>query len=50
MPVVFDTLTASHLLNELLQILDYYIREAKMIVFHNFAFDAMALRKEGIEI
>jgi len=35
---------------ELLMILDYYIQEAKMVVFHNFPFDGMVLKKEGIEI
>jgi len=35
---------------ELLQILDYYISEAKMVVFHNFPFDGMVLRKEGITV
>ena len=35
---------------ELLMILDYYLSEAKMVVFHNFPFDGMVLKKEGIEI
>ena len=35
---------------ELLQILDFYISEAKMIVMHNAPFDCMVLLKEGIEI
>ena len=35
---------------ELLMILDFYLGEAKMVVFHNFPFDGMVLRKEGIEI
>jgi len=35
---------------ELLQILAYYISEAKMIIFHNAPFDMMVLKKEGIEI
>ena len=35
---------------ELLQILDYYLSEAKMIVFHSAPFDMMVLKKEGIEI
>ena len=35
---------------ELLDILAFYICEAKMIVFHNFPFDGMVLRKEGISI
>ncbi len=35
---------------ELLMILDYYLSEAKMVVFHNFPFDGMVLRKEGITI
>jgi len=34
----------------LLTILDYYLREAKMIIFHNSPYDMMALRKEGVEI
>ena len=35
---------------DLLMILDFYIGEAKMVVFHNFPFDGMVLKKEGIEI
>lgn len=35
---------------ELLMILDYYLSEAKMVVFHNASFDCMVLLKEGIEI
>lgn len=35
---------------ELLMILDYYLGEAKMVVFHNASFDFMCLRKEGIII
>lgn len=35
---------------ELLGILEYYISEAKLIVFHNASFDMMVLRKVGIEI
>ena len=35
---------------ELLDILAFYICEAKMIVMHNSPFDMMVLRKEGIEI
>lgn len=35
---------------ELLQILDYYIHEAKIIIMHNSPFDLMVLKKEGIEI
>jgi len=35
---------------ELLMILDFYISEAKMVVFHNSSFDMLVLRKEGIEI
>ena len=35
---------------ELLMILDYYISESKMIVFHSAPFDLMVLLKEGIEI
>ena len=35
---------------ELLQILDFYISEAKMIVMQNAPFDMMVLLKEGIEI
>jgi len=34
---------------DLLMILDYYLSEAKMVVFHNASFDMMVLRKEGIE-
>ena len=35
---------------ELLMILDYYLSEAKMVVFHSAPFDMMCLLKEGIEI
>lgn len=35
---------------ELLMILDYYISEARMVVFHSAPFDMMVLLKEGIEI
>lgn len=35
---------------ELLMILDFYISEAKMVVFHSAPFDMMVLLKEGIEI
>ena len=35
---------------ELLMILDYYLGEAKMVVFHSAPFDMMVLLKEGIEI
>lgn len=35
---------------ELLMILDYYLSEAKMAVFHSAPFDMMVLKKEGIEI
>lgn len=35
---------------ELLMILDYYLSEAKMVVFHAAPFDMMCLLKEGIEI
>lgn len=35
---------------ELLMILDYYIGEAKMVVFHSASFDMMVLLKEGIEL
>ena len=35
---------------ELLMILDYYLSEARMVVFHNFPFDGMVLKKEGVEI
>ncbi len=35
---------------ELLMILDYYLSEAEMVVFHNASFDCMVLLKEGIEI
>ena len=35
---------------ELLMILDFYLGEAKMVVFHSAPYDMMALKKEGIEI
>jgi DNA polymerase I-like protein with 3'-5' exonuclease and polymerase domains len=35
---------------ELLMILDFYIGEAKMVVFHSAPFDLMVLRKEGIDV
>lgn len=35
---------------ELLMILDYYLSEARMVVFHSAPFDMMVLLKEGIEI
>lgn len=35
---------------ELLLILDYYISEAKMVVFHSAPFDMMVLLKEGIDV
>jgi len=35
---------------ELLDILEFYICEAKMIVMHNSPFDIAVLRKEGVEI
>ena len=35
---------------ELLMILDYYLSEAKMIVFHSAPFDLAVLHKEGIII
>lgn len=35
---------------ELLMVLDYYISESKMIIFHAAPFDMMVLLKEGIEI
>ena len=35
---------------ELLMILDYYLSEAKMVVFHSAPYDMMSLRKEGIKI
>jgi DNA polymerase I-like protein with 3'-5' exonuclease and polymerase domains len=34
----------------MLQILDYYIGEAKMIVMHSAPYDMMVLKKEGIII
>ena len=34
----------------MLELLDYYIQEARIVVFHNFPFDGMALKKEGIEV
>ena len=35
---------------ELLDILEYYISESKLIIFHNAAYDLMCLKKEGIKI
>lgn len=35
---------------ELLAILDFYLGEAKMVVFHSAPFDMMVLRKEGINV
>ena len=35
---------------ELLMILDYYLSEARMVVFHSAPFDMMVLLKEGIGI
>lgn len=35
---------------ELLMILDYYLSECRMVIFHNASFDMLVLRKEGIEI
>lgn len=35
---------------ELLMLLDFYLSEAKMMVFHSAPFDMMVLRKEGVEI
>jgi len=35
---------------ELLMILDFYIGESKMVIFHSAPFDLMCLRKEGIEV
>lgn len=35
---------------ELLMILDFYLSEAKMVVFHSAPYDMMVLKKEGIEI
>ncbi len=32
----------------MLEILDYYLGESKVVIFANAAFDLMALRKEGI--
>jgi DNA polymerase I-like protein with 3'-5' exonuclease and polymerase domains len=34
----------------MLEILDYYIGEAKMIIMHNAPYDMAVLYKEGIEI
>lgn len=34
----------------LLMILDFYLSESKMIIFHSAPFDLMVLQKEGIEI
>lgn len=35
---------------QLLDILEFYIMEAELIVFHNAAFDMMVLRKEGVTV
>ncbi|MCH8286905.1 hypothetical protein IIB79_10315 [candidate division KSB1 bacterium] len=35
---------------ELLMILDFYLSECRMVIFHNAAYDLMALQKEGIII
>ena len=35
---------------ELLNILEYYISEARLVIMHNAAFDMMVLRKYGIKI
>lgn len=35
---------------EILMILDYYIGESKMIIFHSAPFDLMVLQKEGVII
>lgn len=35
---------------ELLMILDFYLSEAKMVVFHSAPYDMMSLLKEGIKI
>ncbi len=35
---------------EILCILDYYIQEARIIIFHSAPFDMMVLHKEGIEV
>lgn len=35
---------------ELLMILDFYLSEAKMVIFHSAPFDLMVLYKEEIEI
>ncbi len=35
---------------ELLDILEFYIMEAELIIMHNASFDMMVLRKEGIEV
>lgn len=34
---------------ELLLILEYYLNEAQVVIFHNFAYDNMVLKKYGIE-
>ena len=34
----------------MLELLDYYIQEARIIVFHSAPFDMMVLKKEGIEV
>ncbi len=35
---------------ELLDILEYYLSEAELVIMHNSSFDMMVLRKVGIEI
>lgn len=35
---------------EILHILQFYIYEAKMIIFHNFSFDGMVFKKYGVEV
>ena len=35
---------------DILELLDYYMQESKVIVMHSAPFDMMVLHKEGIEI
>ena len=42
--------TDSKYKQQLLDILEFYIMEAELIIMHNASFDLMALQKEGIEV
>ena len=44
------TFTPSKYKQELLDILEYYISESKLIIMHNAAYDLMCLKKEGIAV